>query len=140
MTTHSKVLVSGSAGFIGAALSQCLLDQGHVVVGFDNLCPYYSVQLKKQRNELLLRNPNYIFYEGDLRDRDFLLSLALKHRFKSVYHLAAQVGVRNSLNDPHSYFESNVTGTLNLLEAIRQAQTKTDLVLASSSSVFVFAY
>ena len=90
----STALVTGSAGFVGAALSHALLDRGYSVVGFDNLNPYYSVALKTQRNESLLRRPNYSFLEGDLADREFLSTLMRENHFESVYHLAGQVGVR----------------------------------------------
>jgi UDP-glucuronate 4-epimerase len=131
-----NVLVTGSAGFIGYHLSERLLEMGVRVVGLDNLNDYYEVSLKEARNARLLRSPGYVFLKRDLTDRDFLADLLKRESFGTVFHLAAQAGVRYSLDNPEVYLRSNVDGTLNLLEAARHAPAKPHLLMASSSSVY----
>jgi UDP-glucuronate 4-epimerase len=136
---HPAVLVSGCAGFVGAALCHALLDRHYTVVGIDNLNPYYSVALKTQRNERLLRRTGYAFLEGDVADQRFLAAVTRLHRFDSVFHLAAQVGVRDSLRNPQGYVRANVQGTANLLDAMLRMPTPPEFVLASTSSVYGLA-
>jgi UDP-glucuronate 4-epimerase len=131
-----SVLVTGSAGFIGYHLSARLLEMGVRVVGLDNLNDYYAVSLKEARNAKLLASPGYVFVKRDLTDRDFLADLLKRESFSTVFHLAAQAGVRYSLDNPEVYLRSNVDGTLNLLEAARHAAGKPHLLMASSSSVY----
>jgi UDP-glucuronate 4-epimerase len=131
-----SVLVTGSAGFIGYHLAQRLLEEGFRVVGLDNLNDYYAVALKDARNARLLSSRGYVFYKRDLEDREFLAHLLRGETFSTVFHLAAQAGVRYSLDNPEVYLRSNVDGTLNLLEAVRHAPTKPHLLMASSSSVY----
>ncbi len=133
---HKTYLVTGSAGFIGFHLAKRLLNEGHHVIGFDNLNPYYSTALKKARNDLLLQHSNYCFYFGDLCDKPLIEEIFKQHHFHSVFHLAAQAGVRYSLTNPEVYLKSNVDGTLNILEACRQLNSKAHLFIASSSSVY----
>ncbi|MBP5187720.1 MAG: NAD-dependent epimerase [Fibrobacterales bacterium] len=130
-----KILVTGAAGFIGAATSAALLDRGDEVVGFDNLNAYYSVELKKRRLALLEPNPGFRFVKADLADAKAIDALFAEEKFDAVVHLAAQAGVRHSLEAPQTYVDSNVTGTLNVLEACRFHPVR-HLVYASSSSVY----
>jgi UDP-glucuronate 4-epimerase len=133
MTT---TLVTGSAGFIGYHLSERLLRDGIRVVGLDSLNDYYSVALKEARNARLLAHPNYEFHRRDLVEKEFICDVLARHAFDTVFHMAAQAGVRYSLENPESYLKSNMDGTLGLLEAARFAASKPHLVIASSSSVY----
>jgi len=128
-------LVTGSAGFIGNHVALKLLEQGEQVIGLDNLTPYYDVTLKMARLERLTSKPGFIEARVDLADRDALTGVFEDHQPDRVVNLAAQAGVRYSLEDPHSYVESNLVGFVNLLEACRHFGTK-HLVFASSSSVY----
>lgn len=129
------VLVTGAAGFIGSHLAHRLLDRGDSVVGFDNLNPYYSVALKQARLDRLLARPGFTAVRGELAETATVNQVFSEHRFDAVVNLAAQAGVRYSLQNPHAYTESNVTGFLNILEACRHQQTG-HLVFASTSSVY----
>ncbi|MCY1507447.1 UDP-N-acetylglucosamine 4-epimerase [compost metagenome] len=131
-----KFLVTGAAGFIGFHTSMRLCSAGHQVVGIDNLNDYYSVDLKLARLEQLLRvMPNFEFFQLDIANREAMQALFRKHQFERVIHLAAQAGVRYSLDNPHVYGESNLTGFINVLEGCRQGCVQ-HLVYASSSSVY----
>ena len=129
-----KVLVTGCAGFIGMHCSRRLLDRGEQVIGIDNLSPYYSVELKRARLARL-EHPAFRFHELDIADRAALDRLFAKHPFDAVLNLAAQAGVRYSLENPESYIRTNVVGFANLLECCRQRPPR-HLVYASSSSVY----
>jgi UDP-glucuronate 4-epimerase len=130
-----KLLVTGAAGFIGAQVSHFLLDRGDEVVGLDNLNSYYDPKLKEARLALLAGRPGFRFVKLDLADRDGMRALFSRESFQRVVHLAAQAGVRYSLDNPHAYIESNVTGTLNVLEGCRHNGVE-HLVFASTSSVY----
>jgi len=130
-----RVLVTGVAGFIGFHFAQALLAQGRSVVGLDNLNPYYAVQLKQDRLHQLKEHPNFIFRPLDVADRQGMEEFFAEHQPEIVVHLAAQAGVRYSLDHPHTYVESNVVGFLHILEGCRQHGVK-HLVFASSSSVY----
>ena len=130
-----KILVTGAAGFIGFHTAQKLLARGYTVVGLDNLNSYYDVSLKQARLEQLRRAPNFRFEHLDLADREPMAKLFANERFARVVHLAAQAGVRYSLQAPHAYIDSNVTGTLNILEGCRHNGIE-HLVYASTSSVY----
>lgn len=130
-----RTLVTGAAGFIGFHTSKRLLARGDEVVGFDNMNPYYDVRLKDSRLALLQKETRFNFVRGELTDRNQINALFAEHKFDAVVHLAAQAGVRYSLENPSAYIESNVVGFLNILEACRRAQTA-HLVYASSSSVY----
>jgi UDP-glucuronate 4-epimerase len=129
------VLVTGSAGFIGFHLSQKLLAQGYSIVGLDNLNDYYDVTLKESRLEVLQRHSEFIFVEGNLHDRTFTEKIFSDFKFDYVVNLAAQAGLRYSIQNPHAYIESNVQGFLNILEGCRHHKPA-HLVYASSSSVY----
>ncbi|QMA46833.1 NAD-dependent epimerase [Citrobacter freundii] len=129
-----KYLVTGAAGFIGFHVSKRLLDAGHQVVGLDNLNDYYDVSLKQARLALLV-HPGFHFHMLDLADRESMAALFAEERFDRVIHLAAQAGVRYSIDNPHAYADSNLTGFLNVLEGCRHNQIQ-HLLYASSSSVY----
>ncbi|MAI69998.1 MAG: capsular biosynthesis protein CpsI [Rhodopirellula sp.] len=131
----SQHLVTGAAGFIGFHLSMRLLARGEEVVGFDNLNDYYSVDLKRDRLKLLTKFDNFKFVEADLADQTKVDRVFRDHNFDRVVNLAAQAGVRYSLENPRAYTESNIVGFLNILEACRHAKTP-HLTYASSSSVY----
>jgi UDP-glucuronate 4-epimerase len=130
-----KVLVTGAAGFIGSHTTRKLLDRGHEVVGLDNLNDYYDVNLKLGRLAILEKLPNFRFVKLDLENREGMAGLFERERFARVIHLAAQAGVRYSLSHPHAYVDSNVTGTVNVLEGCRHNGVE-HLVFASTSSVY----
>ncbi len=131
-----KVLVTGSAGFIGSFVAARLMEEGHEVVGIDNLNDYYDVGLKNGRNGLLrARFPSYVFERMSIADYGSLEALFKAHGFEYVVNLAAQAGVRYSLTNPLAYGESNLSGFLNVLECCRRNGVR-HLVYASSSSVY----
>ncbi len=130
-----KILVTGAAGFIGMHVSQLLLARGDSVVGLDNLNDYYDPQLKVDRLARLTPKPDFRFVKMDVADRAGMAELFERERFDRVVHLAAQAGVRYSLQNPHAYIDSNIVGFTNILEGCRHAAVK-HLVYASSSSVY----
>jgi UDP-glucuronate 4-epimerase len=131
----SKILVTGAAGFIGFHVSQALLKRGDVVIGIDNLNDYYDVNLKQSRLALLQAQSRFQFRRADIGDRAAMEHLFTNYTFDRVIHLAAQAGVRYSLQNPHAYGQSNLIGFLNILEGCRHQQIQ-HLVFASSSSVY----
>ena len=130
-----RVLVTGAAGFIGSHLSQRLLNDGHEIVGLDNLNDYYSVQLKQDRLARLTRREGFTFVQLDLENRTAMEQLFADHAPDAVINLAAQAGVRYSLENPRAYISSNIDGFMNTLECCRHAKTA-HLIYASSSSVY----
>lgn len=130
-----KYLVTGAAGFIGFHVSQRLLSAGHQVVGLDNLNNYYDVNLKLARLNLLKSHHGFQFSETDLADRQGMAQLFASNGFQRVIHLAAQAGVRYSIDNPHAYADANLVGHLNVLEGCRHHKIE-HLLYASSSSVY----
>jgi UDP-glucuronate 4-epimerase len=131
----TPVLVTGAAGFIGFHVAKRLLDRGQSVIGVDNLNSYYDPQLKEARLAQLRGNSRFSFVKADISDVGSLPRIFAEHQIEQVVHLAAQAGVRYSLDHPHEYIQSNIVGFLNVLEACRSARVK-HLVFASSSSVY----
>lgn len=130
-----KVLITGSAGFIGFHLSKLLLQEGITVIGYDGMTNYYDVRLKERRHQILLRNEHFSAHIGMLEDFDKLYGLAIAERPDVIVHLAAQAGVRYSLENPRAYIEANVVGTFNVMECARELSVD-HLLLASTSSVY----
>jgi len=130
-----KLLVTGAAGFIGMHASKRLLERGHEVFGIDNLNPYYDPALKRARLGELCRFPGFSFEQLDIADERAMAAMFESRRFDAVLHLAAQAGVRYSLENPMAYVSSNVAGFLNVLEGCRKAGIA-HLCYASSSSVY----
>ncbi|WP_421657686.1 NAD-dependent epimerase [Leptothermofonsia sp. ETS-13] len=130
-----NVLITGVAGFIGYHLARRLLEDGVQVYGVDNLNAYYDVNLKKDRLAQLYPKDNFTFYQLDLSDRIQVAQLFQEKTFNQVIHLAAQAGVRYSLENPWAYIDSNITGFVNVLEGCRQSAIQ-HLIFASSSSVY----
>ena len=130
-----RILVTGVAGFIGFHTAARLLDRGDEVIGLDNLSSYYDVSLKEARLARLKGRNGFSFIKADLADRQAMQKVFAEEAFERVVHLAAQAGVRYSLDHPHAYIDSNVTGTLHVLEGCRHKKVD-HLVYASSSSVY----
>ena len=134
-TETLKILVTGAAGFIGFHTAKQLLERGDTVVGLDNFNDYYDVSLKESRAAVLDDYENFSMVRINLADREAMESLFEKENFEKVIHLAAQAGVRYSIENPHSYIESNIVGTLHILEGCRHNNVE-HLTYASSSSVY----
>ena len=133
--TRDAILVTGTAGFIGFHVAQRLLSSGRNVVGLDIVNDYYDVRLKEARLDILKRQPNFTCVKSDLADRKSTGALFQQHRFPVAIHLAAQAGVRYSLENPHAYTDANIEGFLNVLEGCRHNGCR-HLLFASSSSVY----
>ena len=130
-----KILITGAAGFIGSFTAKQLLERGETVVGLDNFNDYYDVSLKEARAGLLEPFDNFSMARISLEDRSPMEALFEREKFDKVVHLAAQAGVRYSIENPHSYIDSNIVGTLHILEGCRHHEVE-HLVYASSSSVY----
>lgn len=130
-----KVFITGSAGFIGFHLAQHLLDEGFAVVGYDGMTDYYDVRIKQRRHQMLSQNEHFAAHEGMLEDFDKLHDLMLAEKPDVIVHLAAQAGVRYSLENPRAYLDSNLVGTFNVMECARELEVD-HLLMASTSSVY----
>ena len=130
-----KIFITGSSGFIGFHLSKKLLDSGHSVHGFDSMNNYYDVKLKKARYEILKKYKKFSFTKNNLENQKVLSNTILKFKPKIIIHLAAQAGVRYSIEKPRVYLDSNITGTYNIIELAKKVNVK-HLLIASSSSVY----
>lgn len=130
-----KILITGTAGFIGFHLAQTLLAEGFLVQGYDGMTDYYDVTLKHRRHAMLLQHPNFSAMEGMLEDHARFDAMADAFAPDVIVHLAAQAGVRYSLENPRAYLDSNVIGTFTVMEAARRLQVQ-HLLIASTSSVY----
>ncbi|OHA82038.1 MAG: protein CapI [Candidatus Yonathbacteria bacterium RIFCSPHIGHO2_01_FULL_51_10] len=134
-TKQKKILVTGTAGFIGYHLAEALLKGGYFVVGVDNFTPYYDVRMKEARHKLLQKNKKFHFYKISIADYAALEKVVKKEKPDVIVNLAAQAGVRFSLKDPWSYADANYLGTLNIFEVAQKYRVKR-VLFASSSSVY----
>ncbi len=130
-----RIFITGAAGFIGSNLADKLLDSGFRVMGIDNFDPFYARSIKEANISSALRNPQFDFREGDIRDNAFVDGCLIEFKPDILVHLAARAGVRPSLIDPASYFDVNVMGTLNILELMKKNRIR-KMLFASSSSVY----
>jgi len=130
-----KIFITGSSGFIGFHLSQNLLDKGHSIHGFDSMNNYYDIKLKKSRYQILKKYKKFSFTKGLIENQKILSKSILKFKPKIIIHLAAQAGVRYSIEKPRVYLSSNITGTYNIIELAKKVNVK-HLMIASSSSVY----
>ncbi len=135
MTQGKRVFITGSAGFIGFHLAQILLSEGFEVCGFDGFTDYYDVTLKRRRNSILRQNSNFHDVEAMLEDAEAVSRAMADFKPDVVVHLAAQAGVRYSLENPRAYLDSNIVGTFNIMEAARHQKVE-HLLMASTSSVY----
>ena len=129
------IFITGSSGFIGFHLCKKLLDKGHNVCGYDSMNTYYDIRLKKARYEILKKYKNFSFSKGKVENQKILNKLILKFKPRVIIHLAAQAGVRYSIENPKVYLDSNIVGTFNVIEAAKKIKVK-HLLIASSSSVY----
>jgi UDP-glucuronate 4-epimerase len=132
---RKRIFITGTAGFIGFHLAEILLRQGHQIAGYDGLTDYYDVSLKQQRHALLKKHEGFSFTEAMLEDETTLQDVASSFRPDVIVHLAAQAGVRYSIDNPRAYLDSNIIGTFNVMETAR-AVGVSHLLMASTSSVY----
>ena len=132
---NMKIFITGSSGFIGFHLSKKLLDKGHKVCGFDSMNKYYDVKLKRARNQILKKYKNFTFTKGKIENIKILQNTVVKFKPQIIIHLAAQAGVRYSIEKPRVYLDSNIMGTYNIIELTKKVNVK-HLLIASSSSVY----
>ena len=130
-----KIFITGTAGFIGFHLAQNLLERGHEVIGFDGMTDYYDVSLKERRHQVLMENPKFTAVHKMLEDLGELEKVFNQHKPDVIVHLAAQAGVRYSIDNPRSYVDSNLIGSFNIMEMAKQFQVA-HLLMASTSSVY----
>ena len=131
----NKILITGSAGFIGFSLAKTLLDKGHHIHGYDSMSDYYDVTLKHARNKILQDYKNFSFTQEMLENQEVLNKAITNFKPEIIVHLAAQAGVRYSIEEPRTYLSSNITGTFNIIEEAHKVKVN-HLIIASSSSVY----
>ena len=130
-----KILITGSAGFIGFHIAQLLLNEGNEIIGVDNLSDYYDVNLKKIRNKILLSNKNFTFEKLDISKLSKIKKIICSFKPDYIIHLAAQAGIRYSIKDPTVYLQSNIIGTFNILECLKDNPVK-HFLFSSTSSIY----
>ena len=130
-----NILVTGSSGFIGSHLTELLLNANNKIVGLDNFDNFYPRIFKESNMEIALKNENFRFYEGDIREKKIIKKIISENNIEVVIHLAAKAGVRPSILNPQEYYDVNVNGTLSIIEAMQESNCK-NLILASSSSIY----
>ena len=130
-----KIFITGTAGFIGFSLAKSLLEKNHTVYGYDGITNYYDVKLKNSRNKILKKYKKYSFTKGMLENKSLLNNTIVKFKPEIIIHLAAQAGVRYSIDKPRTYLSSNIMGTYNVIELAHKVKVK-HLMIASSSSVY----
>ena len=135
MNKNKKILITGSSGFIGFSLALNLLKKGHKILGYDSINDYYDINLKHSRNKILKKFKNFSFIRGELEDQKKLNKNVLSFKPEIIIHLAAQAGVRYSLDAPRKYLSSNIIVTFNIIEIAHKIEVK-HLLIASSSSVY----
>ena len=135
MNKNKKILITGSSGFIGFSLALNLLKKGHKILGYDSINDYYDINLKHSRNKILKKFKNFSFIRGELENQKKLNKNVLSFKPEIIIHLAAQAGVRYSLDAPRKYLSSNIIGTFNIIEIAHKIEVK-HLLIASSSSVY----
>lgn len=135
MLKNKTILITGSAGFIGFHVAKKLLENNNKIIGIDNFNNYYDPKLKLDRNKILKKYKNYVFYKGDICDLKFVKKVFQKHKIDKICHLAAQAGVRYSLTNPHAYIQANLVGFTNIIDEAKNHKVK-DFIYASSSSVY----
>tara|TARA_B100000795_G_scaffold263454_1_gene242647 strand:+ start:201 stop:1208 length:1008 start_codon:yes stop_codon:yes gene_type:complete len=130
-----KIFITGTAGFIGFSIARYLLDNNHSICGYDGITDYYDIKLKKSRNKILTKYNKFSFTKGMLENKDLLDKTIKKFKPEIILHLAAQAGVRYSIDQPRTYLSSNIIGTYNIIELAHKVKVK-HLMIASSSSVY----
>jgi len=130
-----KIFITGTAGFIGFSLAKSLLENNHTVYGYDGITNYYDIKLKKNRNKILTKYKKFSFTKGMLENQNLLDKILVKFKPEIIIHLAAQAGVRYSIDQPRAYLSSNIMGTFNIIELAHKVKVK-HLMIASSSSVY----
>ena len=134
----NKILVTGTAGFLGSHLSEKLAGLGHEVIGIDNINNYYNTKIKHERLKKLKKYPNFVFFKLDLRNKNNLKKKLnkYKNKIKVIIHLAGQAGVRYSIKNPITYLENNIISYVNLLEFFKNINNLKLIIYASSSSIY----
>jgi UDP-glucuronate 4-epimerase len=130
-----KIFITGTAGFIGFSLAKSLLENNHIVYGYDGITNYYDIKLKKKRNKILTNYNKFSFTKGMLENKNLLSKTLIKFKPEIIIHLAAQAGVRYSIDKPRTYLSSNIIGTYNIIELAHKVKVK-HLMIASSSSIY----
>ena len=140
MNKNKKILITGTSGFIGFSLALNLLKKGHKILGYDSINDYYDVNLKLSRNKILKKFKNFNFIKGELEDQKKLNKNVLKFRPQIIIHLAAQAGVRYSLDVPRKYLSSNIIGTFNIIEIAHKIKVKENPIKPEVPVINIFLF